>query len=60
MTGQSAHSSHAKSSIMEIGIDSFAATRPNGSDLYDAGAGSRAMSELLERMVLAEQVSTLR
>lgn len=41
---------------MEIGIDSFAATELNDGDTYDARAASRAMSELLERMVFAEEV----
>ncbi|MEM7335718.1 MAG: LLM class flavin-dependent oxidoreductase [Chloroflexota bacterium] len=41
---------------MEIGIDSFAATTLNDSEPYDARAGSRAMTELLERIVFAEEV----
>ncbi len=54
--GQSAGASHAGSSIMEIGIDSFAATELHDGDVYDAAAARRAMSELLDRMVLAEEV----
>jgi len=41
---------------MEIGIDSFAATEANNSGPYDAVDSGRAMAELLERMVFADEV----
>lgn len=39
---------------MEIGIDSFAATKLR--DVYDAAESAQALAELLERMVYAEEV----
>ncbi|MEM7802366.1 MAG: LLM class flavin-dependent oxidoreductase [Chloroflexota bacterium] len=41
---------------MEIGIDSFAGAPFDDGDAYDAPQSARAMAELLERMVLAEEV----
>jgi len=42
--------------VIEIGIDSFAATAANEGAPYDAVRSSKAMAELLERMVFADEV----
>ena len=41
---------------MEIGIDSFAATELNNGDQYNAIESSKALANLLERMVYADEV----